>query len=261
VRRSEEFFKLPFNICFFVVQVVVEVNRKRVEERVAMEESSVHNVLYGTVSEGGVDSVQEEMLGEQGPVEEASGEADSPAVRLLQSLRQELDKDDETGGLFSLLPNEIMLDIFGYLPSQDLLINCNRVCRRWAAILCDSSTSRIPSFPHQPMFQICGAVCTEGVGAAREDLWDMQYRQRVILPKYNVWLPPPLAFRLSFHTHESIVVEDRIQEEPIGLAFGTDNPFYWQQRFTEREQYYGEFQRPLSLSHQTLPPPPPQQNR
>ena len=130
-----------------------------------MEESSVQNVLNETVpSEGGVYSVQEEeMLGEQGPTiqveEDASGErADSPAVRLLQSLWQDLDKDDETGGLFSLLPNEIMLDIFGYLPSQDLLINCNRVCRRWAAILCDSSTSRIPSFPHQPMFQICGAV-------------------------------------------------------------------------------------------------------
>ena len=130
-----------------------------------MEESSVQNVLNETVpSEGGVYSVQEEeMLGEQGPTiqveEDASGErADSPAVRLLQSLWQDLDKDDETGGLFSLLPNEIMLAIFGYLPSQDLLMYCNRVCRRWAAILCDSSTSRIPSFPHQPMFQICGAV-------------------------------------------------------------------------------------------------------
>ena len=41
------------------------------------------------------------------------------------------DKTSEEIGILPNLPNEVWLQIFGYLPSQDIIWNVERVCKRF----------------------------------------------------------------------------------------------------------------------------------
>ena len=109
---------------------------------------------------------------------------------------------DKEEGWFSVLPDETLLYIFGFLPSTALLYICNQVCHHWAVLLCDSSefpTSHSMSLTDPPFLESALWRMLYKKRWGSEDgpmgyaLQSLQYTSAVQCISFNLLSPPPLA--------------------------------------------------------------------